>query len=64
MYSVCLAIQNSLSLSHNSYTCDRNWWDQTVKLCLIVDHEICHCTYLILGWNYDESQLREKRLCT
>lgn len=51
-------------LSHNSYTCDRNWWEQTVKLCLIVDQEICHCTYLILGWNYDESQLREKLLCT
>jgi len=35
-----------------------------VKLCLIVDQEICKCTYLILRWNYDESQLREKLLCT
>lgn len=62
--SVCLAIQNTVSLSRHSYTCDRNWWEQSVKLCLIVDQEICKCTYLLLGWKYDESQLREKFLCT
>jgi hypothetical protein len=61
--SFCLAIQNSVSLSHNSYICDRNWWQQTFKLCLIADQEICKCIYLILRWNYDESQLREKLLC-
>jgi len=61
--SVCLAIQNSVSLSQNCYTCERNWWQRTVKLCLIVDREICKCTYLIPEWNYDESQLREKLLC-